>query len=799
MIRLNIIILLIPITIFIFFALKLLSKRINKKISKYIETIYFWLNNYTNILFSILFLFADGILILFRIGIFFSEGLVKKLIPDFLLILFTLCLVSVVQYYKKMNKGKPERKKIFYFPFVLLGGVFLLLSLNYKITGLDSVLIARNYFGAGVPLVEIQVLIAVFSGLTYFFLVKSIKLKRSYKLLLDVFVILFIFTVAFVYWRRAEIPINFFLRETGFGLVAPYSDSRLYDLNGLGFAFGQRLGFGTPALKPIYSFFLGLLHLIFKQDYRMIIAGQTFFLSLIPVIFYLLGTKFFNRGIGLSGAFLIIFHEFNLIVLSSRFTLSSLKMLMSEPFISVFILLFVLITSLWFNNPGSKKLSLFSGACLALCILIRIQMAPFIIIYIIIFIISQKQKALPKRELAIFLAGVIIVLIPWMSRNFIQSGHFVIEETGYVDFTLVSTATQMDQLYSNDNNTIGTIYHLIISQPASFIKRISSYLNNSLMSSLYQIPYSFGKFNNLDQTINSGDFTYPFPYKELSKGQLMGLIFNIIIIFCGLIYSWYKSKWSGINPLIMYLGYALITSLIGFSGWRFIQPVDWIILLYWCAGILGFFEIISKGDLYYFNAEQKKHNGLINPVIGASPYIVVILIGLLLPISEHLIPSRIQVYNKTEIFEQLTATTEIRENPEAVNKISTLYKDTSTIGFSGIALYPTFISSNDMGESKLDLGVGNYPSYYPDHQKYGYLRSQDPLFAGKNILFLTLANNTTKEVYLFYPKSVFNFNDGEKIIGIGCDRGEFIQAYWLKIGSTIMESAIEIPVSCSTN
>jgi 4-amino-4-deoxy-L-arabinose transferase and related glycosyltransferases of PMT family len=789
----NILILCVPVFILLISLFTILPIQESSKFKTFSIGLFKWVHDQLNLLALLSCLFIDGLIFFDFIGKPIANGLLEKCAPDFSLILILLFATAIA---KTPANHKTGFTKSALFPLLFLGGSFLLLFINYSLTGLTFVITAQKYFGAGAPLLVIQALFAINSGFLCFFLLKRVGPKKSFIIFLDIFLFAVLFVSAYVYWNQVKIPLNFFMRALDSKTIAPYSDSRVYDLNGLGFAFGHGIGYGYPTQKPFYSFFLGILHLLFGQNYPQIISAQVLVLSLMPSLYYLASKQFLNRGVGLSGALLIIFREYNLVVLSNETTQSSVKMLTTDCFMTLFVLLLVLVTLLWINKPNSRKLAILTGVCLSVTILIRLQMAAFVPIYLIAYLIARKPTSFNiKGPLTLFLAGLILGLLPWMSRNLIRSGQFVIEQPEYVGFALIPN-TAFDQAQNTPGGQSSeSLVQLITSNSSIYLQHASSYLNNSLMSSLYQLPTDFVHLQNLDDVIHSGKFSYPFPYQELSNGQKLIWGLNILILFWGILSCWYRFKWKSLFPLAFYFAYALVISFAGYSGWRFIQPVDWIVFLYWCAGLFGLVELMQGNFVVIQNEEQMVQKQELSSEKGlVFVLFMALLIGSILPISEILIPSTSYSQTKQEVFTQT-----IPVISPTTDNISKFAKDPLSIALRGQALYPIYIFPGDYVFAKLRLGFDPYPAYYTKHIDYVDLNLTEYNLPGNTILFFTLANSSVQEVYLFDPKIISPAKSGEVTTLLGCDRGNYIQAYWVKIGNSIIESAAGIPQKCPSN
>jgi hypothetical protein len=57
------------------------------------------------------------------------------------------------------------------------------------------------------------------------------------------------------------------------------------------------------------------------------------------------------------------------------------------------------------------------------------------------------------------------------------------------------------------------------------------------------------------------------------------------LIAVGLASAWRKTGWAGVMPLILFLFYALALAMARTSGGRYIVAINWVVILYWAAGI----------------------------------------------------------------------------------------------------------------------------------------------------------------------------------------------------------------------
>lgn len=686
-----------------------------------------------------------------------------------------LCLLSLVLFEAALALRISSQKHSIkgWLPFGIFAGWIALLVLAGGLAGMGDVVQANLYLGANMPMLATQVLVAVFIALTLHILLSHLRPGFSQKIGVDFVIGLGIFVLAAGLWLHAPIPLTHFTRSANFPgseAIFPVSDSRTYDANALQWVLGYGLSGGNPLPRPFYSFFLGLLHVLFGSDLHNLINAQTFFLAFLPVGVYWLGRRLFNATAGGLAAVLVIFREYNQALMSSTYTLSSVRMLLSETFTACFLVCLVLVAVRWLQKPQSRTLALWSGIVLGLTVLVRTQvllLAAVILLFAFIALLRALRAPLRKprtlRALLLpstwLLLGLLLVILPWMGRNYLRTGAFVLEDPSYTARTLLSV--------EGERVSSEGMAQSMLANPLSFVRRTVSLFSNSTLSSLYQLPWNWNWNLGLEEVTANHLETPFYPFLNLKPGQIGWLSLHLLIIAAGLAAAWKKLNLAGLLPMGIYLGYNLSAALVGFSGWRYVQPVDWIILLYWAMGAW-------VGIQWLLNRTEESQTGQQSPQKEWKPAVLILsalALGLVLPVGELLYPGHAPAVDRPALIQEL--------GPIAPPEILLLANDPHTVLLSGRAFYPIYLNS-PKNFANLNLTVKTHSG----NQKGVYF---SVLNADKSSVLLLLAALPT-----VIPHDL-------PVIVIGCRKDSLIEAYAVVVGGKTTQLILSdqpIPAQC---
>jgi MFS family permease len=235
--------------------------------------------------------------------------------------------------------------------------------------------------------------------------------------------------------------------------------------------------------------------------------------------------------------------------------------------------------------------------------------------------------------------------------------------------------------------------------------------------------------------------------------------------------AWQRNGAAGLVPLMMLPGYFLANSLARNSGWRYLVPMDWVVLVYFAIGVLVLLrwvlewlgiDLPRKWQLNLSRQADSLQHSSPSQKVGIPIVLgtLFVLAGLSLPLNKTLIPDRYPSLNPLTLYEKINA---------AGLRID---KDT----FRGFMNSPN---------AYLNYGLGLYPRFYTANN--GEPQPNLPLKARPYPRFTIsiVAWDTFYTVLLPMEEPMAYFPHGEEVIVVGCkDTHEpFIDAYAIVVMS----------------
>lgn len=484
----------------------------------------------------------------------------------------------------------------------------------------------------------------------------------------------------------------------------PASDAENYDLLAQSILIGDGFRNGMTVVRPLYVAFLAFLHAIAGNNYMMVTNLQIIVLALFPVSVFLLGKMIHSRMSGVLAACWIIFREVYSIQLTPLVQVSNSRLFMSDlPTALISSWIMVAVVKWLKTGLSDDSYALIAGGLCGVAFLIRTQsiiFVPMILLYIMIYYLKKNGRSRKFfTPLGFYLAAFMIVILPWTLWNRIFPNETVDPSASEGSY-LVELYTRAAKLPDSADNQDISLFEIIRQNPAAIAQEISEHLINNELSSLLILPIRTEPVEDSRQWLDDQSV---FWYRESSEGVIRQntgvLLLYLILISVGIGCAVKRDVWAGLIPLAFHLIYAIGNSLAMNSGFRFILPVDWILLFYFAIGCMSVLSTIlhlvkkhstlapvQKTEKYLSDNRQKS-------LIPIS--ILLTLIGFVLPVCDGLIPKRF-AENRTqaEIFDQWISVSDVNaELAEAFGIEKQLADGTMTI-LEGRAVYPRYYPAN---------------------------------------------------------------------------------------------------------
>lgn len=535
----------------------------------------------------------------------------------------------------------------------IVAAVFLVLALIMAFTGWGINPDIFFWGNPGVPLLAWQVWLALGAGLLLLTILVTFPVIRSYHKRLDWIIGGGLFLLALILWLMQPIPRSFFFpaaRAPSFEIY-PYSDAGFYDYAAQSVLVGEGFLNGKIVTRPLYILFLAVLHGMEGQNYADLITLQTLVLAAFPTALYWLGRSMRSREAGLAAGLLAIFRELNAIAATPLTEVSHSKMLMTDSMTGLGICLFCLAVFRWLRKTEIRPVrAVLVGGFLGMLTLLRSQALLFLPV-VLIFLFLQRRinwKDILK-EAAFFTLGLVLAVSPWVIRNGLRTGDFALDQPSQAAIMAQRYASSVDEaqntkIAASTGNVSKHIWQYTMAHPLDVAGFVGAHFMNNELATLEVLPLraSFTDFHDNFQVFT---LFWLDGIDSISGWQWVLLIINLLLISIGIGSAWAKWQWAGLLPLAFQIAYSLSSALGRISGWRFIQPVDWVGYFYFA---LGFAEIcvwvFAASGLSLRprekNTRELPSQRIVSPAWVSASAGVILLTGMLLPMAEWIVPPR---------------------------------------------------------------------------------------------------------------------------------------------------------------
>ena len=461
------------------------------------------------------------------------------------------------------------------------------------------------WYGAGVPLLGMQVLFATLASVG-FLVVASGKFGQMFwgkKYWPDVALFLVTWAVAAFLWAQEPVHPDFFITEPAppnFELYPDY-DARFFDLISQFALIGQDLNNNVFYERPLYSVLLVYLHSFAGQDYEQVVALQAALFAVFPALGYLLGKQLHSRAAGLGLAVLFILRGINSIQAGPFINTAHQKQMMTDFPAAVLMLLITILLIRWVQKSNKNWASLgVAAGILGLATLVRPH--PFVYVPVLIAMAVWIYRRTPRVSFA--LSGLVLVaalagMLPWLLTG--GEGRTAFEiyyerikgliRTRYPDLQLPDSMlpprTQVAALAGADSSSFPTAK---TTEKSILASGIDNFLNNLTTSvqGLPNTPYH----HDLRFTLKNGEnFWKPYWDGAMSPWAVVMLALNLALVALGMGAAWKRAGLSSFIPLGVMLLFYAVNALARTSGGRYLVPVDWVVVFYYFLGILVLVEL----------------------------------------------------------------------------------------------------------------------------------------------------------------------------------------------------------------
>jgi len=680
---------------------------------------------------------------------------------------------------ESIRDHKPVLKAALIAAVVLLVSTIIILATRMGLTP-DT----EGWRKMGSPLLAWQIAIAIVGGMILLLVGEnnSGKISLRAKVAIDAGLIVILYGLALALWLPQPLQNSYFSPEARppNHQIYPYSDALYYSVAAESVTIGEGLYGGEVTPRPFYLTLLSYISAAAKGDYAQIINLQSLLLVLIPVFLYLIGKQLMSRPLGFAVGLLGVFRELNGILSTRYIELSNSKMILADLPALLAILVFTWLLIIWWKKHSENLLwALAVGGALGWVMLFRTQtvvLLPFTILMLVLQFPRRWRFWLGRT--AIFCAGMILIITPWLVRNFSLKGALIFDDP--------VTQTQFLQgrygMDVRDPNVNGSLLQIALRNPGVVLSFASNHFLRNEIATLFVTPPQ--RFSESVDTLMT---EYPFWRDDMIRldfGQSIQLIIVLGLIALGLGALVARWRCVGLVPLMVNIAYTASNALARNSSGRYNLPVDWVGYFYLCAGLLQIViwvmlgirkNVDGQGETIKFSPQK------ISPAKGVLLAVGLLLIGSLIPITEAVFPQRYEIIT-SDTLPALLRTWGVK--PDQLEKI--IAEPDMVIRY-GLELYPRFYKP----------GIGEAGSTWASYAPLDFCRMG----------FVVTGPQGVEQVLVMLdrPPKVFPSRADTLVIGKRASalvRGkpiEYIQALWIiQPGESpvIIEGLIEPPQKC---
>lgn len=577
-------------------------------------------------------------------------------------------------------------------------------------------------YGAGVPVLGQQILLAFVLGLLILRVERSHLLSRFKHLDLWLCAVLWILTAAL--WIHEPTPPSYF--NPGpyppNNEYYPFSDASVFDMGAQYTLIGQKLFSGIYFERLLYMQFLVFLHMLAGQHYAAVVNLQAAIFAIFPVLLYWIGKELSGRPLGVGLGALAALRGLNSIAGASFIDLGSPKQLLTDFPTAIFVALLVYLTVKWLRNPSENRLYAFwAGGVIGLASLIRTNALLLLIPTGILILIVYRRKWTLAVALGASVAAMFVVsILPWgiSSGTFLLDAYIVklrnvIQLRYHSELPLPQAQQARDAVVSSisfQRVSVPISQPVIVQpggQPPAFLSFVPLHFFHNILTSFLSLPAS-PYFYELRDTVKG---IFPYWRSGWDGSVTVGagfLLLQLILLVFGLGMAWKRLGVTGWAPFLFFLTYQLSNALGRTSGGRYIVPADWIVLVYYFWGL---FEVVflflewfgqkqSVNESAHWPADDFKWNlPFTARIFGAAA--VFIVIGLSPTFTDHLFPPR---YSKTRMdsaLSRLNTSGSLQKINTSLPALDDFLQQPGAVMIYGRGLYPRFYAAN---KGELDSG-----------------------------------------------------------------------------------------------
>jgi hypothetical protein len=563
------------------------------------------------------------------------------------------------------------------------------------------------WYEAGVPVLPGQIGLAVLAGCGFSRV--EARLRNAVGARLDVVVFAAAWIFAAILWATAPVTESYFNprpRSPNHEMY-PYSDAATYDLQSQSALLGYGLDYGRAVDNPLYPTFLALVHVFAGQDYAASMAFQAATLAVFPAVVYLLGSNLLGRTAGVAASTLVALRGLNSIDGAAFLNLAGPKQMLTD-FPAALGVALVLLTILPRRESAAREpaLAIWHGAAVGFAFLIRSTALVLLALAPLAILLRRPPFAKGVSFVLTSWLGFVLFVAPWGVRNSTRTSNSAIQVylskaeqvwTTRLGFDRRSPPAPAPDAPDDAAHETKQPHQAdaaggskATGQNETIAAGIAGHFFHNVIGSVLILPTS-AVLNDLWHTVKAADTVWlPRWSGELGGWRRVGLLVALALLALGIAWVSNRRGRTGLLPLFALVLYVAANSIGGTSGGRYLVPADWIVLLYFVAGILALLGNLSGP------APALEDEAPPSGAPGARAWITAVLVVTALGATPLLVESPLLVPSaaadaQAEVLDTPATVEALRQAGYGAEEIARFLHDNKATAIKGQVMYPKFL------------------------------------------------------------------------------------------------------------
>lgn len=463
------------------------------------------------------------------------------------------------------------------------------------------------YFPPGAPLSGLQVILAWLAFFVMLRIEQTPRPGKSTSRWMTFVLVFLIWAAAFATWTSIPIPCT----DDRPGPYPPNNvcypnvNDAVYSIGSHYITLGQGVYNHWLTDKPLYMAFLALGQAVAGPVIDNYLVFQVAVIALLPALLFLAGRRKIGVAFGVFLALLAVLQGAYAISLYREVGSVNVKLENPEVLTALFLLVFSFAAFKWLSHPTDSRWAILSGGILGLTVLLRFNPL-FILPFLVMAVFIAGKRLFKKVLITVLFFGLAFTVAfgPWFLSAKDPEGrnHYLTKIEEVISSRFSSRQDALTPVIQSDPAAPATetqtseipadreelLYYGLGEIDKAGASGVFYHFLNNLYSGLAKLPTSL-VLHPIREQVTGGIWAFtgaqPIWKTGLRAENLFAMGINLALVLAGILTAWKRFGFAGLTGVVVVLGNYTGNAFSQTSGGRYLEPVFWVLILYFCLGI----------------------------------------------------------------------------------------------------------------------------------------------------------------------------------------------------------------------